>query len=87
MEQLRLKEDLAVGDGDDVRGDVGGHIARLRLDDGQCRQAAAAQLVGELGRAFQQTGVQVEDVAGVSLTSRRTADQQRQGAVSDSVLG
>ncbi len=66
----------------DVRGDVGGHIARLRLDDGQCRQAAAAQLVGELGRAFQQTGVQIEDVARVSLTSRRTADQQRQGAVS-----
>jgi len=87
VEQLRLKEDLAVGDGDDVRGDVGGHIARLRLDDRQCRQAAAAQLVGELGRAFQQTGVQIEDVAGVSLTSRRTADQQRQGAVSDSVLG
>ena len=31
--------------------------------------------------------MQIEDVAGVSLTSRRTADQQRQGAVSDSVLG
>ena len=70
VEQLRLQEDLAVGDGDDVRGDVGGNVARLRLDDGQSRQAAAAQLIGELGRAFQQTGVQIEHVAGVSLTSR-----------------
>jgi len=31
--------------------------------------------------------VQIEHVAGVSLTSRGTADQQRQGTVSDRVLG
>ena len=31
--------------------------------------------------------MQIENVAGVSFTSRRTADQQRQGAVSDGVLG
>ena len=31
--------------------------------------------------------MQVKDIAGVSLTSRRTADQQRQGTVSHSVLG
>ena len=49
---------MTIGDGNDIRGDVGGNIARLRLDDGQSRQAAAAQLIGELGRALQQTGVQ-----------------------------
>ena len=87
MEQFRFQEDLTVGDGDDVGGNVGGNVARLRLDDGQCRQAAAAQLIGELGCAFQQTGMQVKDIAGVSLTSRRTADQQRQGTVSHGVLG
>ncbi len=78
MEQLRFQEDLAVGDGDDVGGNIGGNVTRLRLDDGQSRQAAAAQLIGELGRAFQQTGVQVENIAGVSLASRGTANQQRQ---------
>ena len=87
MEQLRLQEDLTIGDGNDIRGDVGGNIARLRLDDGQSRQAAAAQLIGELGRALQQTGVQIEHVAGVSLTSRGTADQQRQCTVGHGVLG
>ena len=53
VEQLGLQEDLAVGDGDDVRRNVGGNVTRLRLDDGQSRQAAAAQLIGELGRTFQ----------------------------------
>ena len=76
VEQLGLEEDLAIGDGNDVRRDVGGNVARLCLDDGQSRQAAAAQLVGELCGALQQTGVQIEHVAGVSLTSRGTADQQ-----------
>ena len=79
VEQLRFQEDLTIGDGDDVGGDVGRNVARLGLDDGQSRQAAAAQLIGELGRALQQTGVQVENIAGVSLTSRGTADQQRAG--------
>ena len=87
VEQLGLQEDLAIGDGDDVGRDVGRHVARLGLDDGQSRQAAAAQLVGELGRALQQTGVQIEDVAGVGLTSRGTAQQQRQGTVGHGVLG
>ena len=60
---------------------------RVRLDDGQCGQRAAALGVTQLGRALQQAAVQVENVAGVSFTSRRTADQQRQGTVSNSVLG
>ena len=33
-EEARLEEDLAVGDRDDVRRDVGGDVAGLRLDDG-----------------------------------------------------
>ena len=45
------------------------------------------QLIGKLGRALQQTGVQVENIAGVSLTSRGTADQQREGTVGHRVLG
>ena len=49
VEELRLQEDLAVRDRDDVGRDVGGHVAGLRLDDGQSRQRAAAHRVGHLG--------------------------------------
>ncbi len=35
IEEVRLQEDLAVGDGDDVRGNVGGDVARLGFDDRQ----------------------------------------------------
>ena len=77
VEQLCLKEDLTVGDGDDVGGDVGGNVARLRLDDGQCGQRAAALGVTQLGRTLQQAAVQIENVAGVGLASRGTTNQQR----------
>src|SRR5882762_5578981 len=34
-EHVGLEEDLAIGDRNDVRGNVGGDVARLRLDDGE----------------------------------------------------
>ena len=40
-EQVGLEEDLAVGDRDDVRRDVGRHVAGLRLDDRQRGERAA----------------------------------------------
>ena len=86
-EQVRLEEDLAVGDRDDVRGDVGRHVARLRLDDRQRGERAGAVVVGQLHRALQQARVQVEDVARVRLAARRAAEQQRHLAVRVRVLG
>ena len=35
IEKVGLEEDLAVSDRDDVRGNIGGHVVSLRLDDGQ----------------------------------------------------
>src|SRR5699024_7564540 len=80
VEQVRLQEALPVGDRDDVGGDVGRDVVRLGLDDRQAGHRAAAHLVAELRAALEQTGVQVEDVTGVGLTTRRTAQQQRHGA-------
>ena len=40
IEQIRLEIDLTIGDRDDVGGNVGRDVARLRLDDRQCRQRA-----------------------------------------------
>ena len=39
IEEFRLQVNLPVGDGDHVRGDVGGNVACLGLDDRQGRQA------------------------------------------------
>merc|ERR1719470_622499 len=87
VEQLSLQEDLAVRDGDDVGGNVGGHITSLGLDDGQGSEGATSHDVGHLGGTLKQPGVEVEDVTGVSLTARGTPEQQGHLPVSDGLLG
>lgn len=77
VEQLRLQEDLTVGNGNDVGGNVGGHITTLGLNDGQGSQGTTTVLVVHLGGTLEQTRVEVENVTGVSLTSGGTTEQQR----------
>jgi hypothetical protein len=43
-------------------------------------------LVVHLGGTLQQTGVEVEDVTGVSLTARRTTQQQRHLTIGNGLL-
>jgi hypothetical protein len=87
VEQLGLEEDLAVGDGNDVGGNVGRHVTTLGLDDGQDSQRAATVGVVHLGGTLEQTRVQVEDVTGVSLTTGRATEQQRHLTVGNGLLG
>ena len=54
---------------------------------GSAGQAAAAQFVGELRRTLEQSAVQIEDVARIRFTPRRSSQQQRHGTVGDRVLG
>eukprot|EP00967_Tisochrysis_lutea_P118128 scaffold191599_cov27-Tisochrysis_lutea.AAC.1 len=75
VEELGLEEDLAVGDGDDVGGDVCGHIASLGLNDGECGHGATKHLLGHLRGALKEARVQVEDVTGVGLAAGRAAEQ------------
>ncbi len=86
VEEVGLQEDLAVGDGDDVGGDVRRHVVGLGLDDRQRGERATALVVAHAGRALEQAGVQVEHVTGVRLTGRRSAQQQRELAVRLGVL-
>lgn len=86
VEQLSLQEDLAIGNGNDVGGNVSRHITALGLNDGQGSHGTTAKLVVHLGSTLQQTGVQVENVTGVSLTARGTTEQQRHLAVGDGLL-
>ena len=87
IEEVGFQEDLTVGDRDHIGRDVGGNVAGLRLDDRQRRQRATAERVVHAGRALQQAGVQVEDVARIGFAARRAADQQRNLAVRPGVLG
>ena len=87
VEQIRLQEDLPVGNRDDVGRDVGRQVAGLGFDDRQRRQRAAAQLRAQLRRPLQEPRVQVEHVAGVRLATRRAAQQQRDLPVRLRVLG
>merc|ERR1719384_529714 len=87
VEQLSLQEDLSVSDGDDIGGDVGGHVTGLGLNDGQGGEGATSHGVGHLGGTLKQPGVEVEDITGVSLTAWGTPEQQRHLPVSDGLLG
>ena len=69
VEELSLQEDLAVGNRNDVGGDIGRHITALGLNDGQRSHGATAVLVVHLGRTLEQTRVEVEDIAGIGLTT------------------
>lgn len=46
VEELSLQEDLTVGDGDHVGGNVRGHVTGLGLDDGQSGEGATTHFVG-----------------------------------------
>merc|ERR1719264_562139 len=87
VEQLSLQEDLSVSDGNDIGGDVGGHVTSLGLNDGQGSEGATSHGVGHLGGTLKQPGVEVEDITGVSLTAWGTPEQQRHLPVSDGLLG
>ena len=76
MEQARLQEDLTIGNGDNIGGNVGGNIARLGFDDGQSGHAAAAGGLVQPCRPLQKAGVQVEHIAGIGLASGRPLEQQ-----------
>ena len=87
MEELGLEEDLAVRDGDHIGGDVSGHITSLSLDDGKGSQRAGAVSLVHLGCALEQTRMEIEDIAGVGLTTGGSTQEQGHLAVGDGLLG
>ena len=55
VEQLGLKEDLTVGDGDHVGGNIRRNVTRLGLNNGKCRQRTAAAFGGKSCRALKKS--------------------------------
>jgi hypothetical protein len=87
MEELGLKEDLTVRDGDDVSGDVSGDITSLSLNDGESSQGTGTVGLVHLGCALKKTGMEVEDITGVSLTTRGSSEEKGHLTVGNSLLG
>lgn len=87
VEQLGLQEDLTVSDGNDVGGNVSGHITTLGLNDGEGSQGTSTVGLVHLGGTLEETRVQVEDITGVGLTSGGTTEEQRHLTVGNGLLG
>src|SRR5256714_9568838 len=95
-EEIRLEEDLSVGDRDDVGRNVRRHVASLGLDDRERRERAAgledvrpidhARVLAQLRRALEEAGVQIEHVARVGLATRWPPQHQRQLSVRGGLL-
>jgi len=87
VEELGLEEDLSVGDTNDVGGNVSGHISGLGLNDGEGGEGSSSEVPVHLGGALEEAGVEVEDISGVGLTSRRTTEEEGHLTVGDGLLG
>src|SRR4051794_25091152 len=85
-EQVWLQVDLAVGDRDYVRRNVGGYFAFERFDDRQRGERAGAEFVGQLCRPLEQAAMAVEHVARIRFATRWTAKQERQLTIGDGLL-
>ncbi len=90
-EEIRLEEDLPVGNRDDVRRDVGRDVARLRFDDRERGQRAPGLedglvvddrvVLAQLRGALEQARVEIEHVARIRFAPRWAAKDQRDLAV------
>ena len=86
-EELGLKENLTVGNGDNVGGDICGHITSLGLNNGQGGQRTTTVRCVHLGSALKETRMEIEDITGVSLTTRGSSEEEGHLSVSDGLLG
>ena len=87
MEELGLEEDLTIGNGDDISGDIGGHITSLGLNDGEGGEGSSTVVLVHLSCALKETRVKIEDITWVSLTTGRSSEEEGHLTVSDSLLG
>jgi len=87
MEELGLKEDLAIRDRDDIGGDVSGHITSLGLNDGKGSERSSTVGLVHLGCALKKTRMQVEDITWVSLTTGGSSEEKGHLSVSDGLFG
>ena len=87
IEQLSFQEDLSVSDGDDVSGDISGHITSLGFNDRQSSHGSSTEVLVKFGSSFKKSRVQIKHITRVSLSSGRSSQKQRHLSVGNSLLG
>lgn len=87
VEELGLEENLTIGNGNNVGRNVGGHITTLGLNDGKGSKRSSTLSVVHLGGSLKKSGMEVENITGVSLSSGRSSQKKRHLSVGDSLLG
>jgi hypothetical protein len=87
VKELGLKENLSISDRNDIGRNVSRYISSLGLNDGKSGEGSSPELTVHLGSTLEKTRVKVENISGVSLTSRRTTEKKRHLTVSNSLLG
>jgi len=86
-EELSLEEDLTVSNGDNVGGNVSGHITSLGLNDGEGSKRTGTKVLVHLGGTLEETRMEVENITRVSLTTRRSSEEEGHLSVGNSLLG
>lgn len=66
--------------------DICRDITTLGFNDGKGSEGASTKLVAHLGSTLKKTGVEVEDITGVSLTTGGTTKKERHLTVGNSLL-
>ncbi len=87
VKKAGVEHDLAIGDRDQIGRNIGAEIAGVGFRDRQGGQRAAAFFARQFGGAFQQAGVNVENIAWIGLAAGRLAGQQGDFAMAGGVFG
>src|SRR5262249_20391985 len=81
IEQICFQVDLAIGYRNHIRWNISRDITGLRLDYGECGQGAVAVVFSNSRSSFEQTAMQIENIARICLTSGWAFQNQRDLAV------
>ena len=87
VEEFGFQENLSISDRNNVGGNISGHITSLCLNKRKGSQGTTTVLVGHLGGTLQKTGVEVEDISWVSLTSWWTTEKEGHLTIGNGLLG
>ena len=86
MEQLCLQEDLSVCNGNNVGRDIRGNVSCLCLNNRKSSQGTAAVCLVQSCCTLQKSGMEIENISRICLTSRWTTDQQGKCTVGNCML-
>jgi hypothetical protein len=76
IEKLSLQEDLTIGNGDHIGGNIGGHITSLGLNNGEGGEGSGTVGVVHLGCTLEETRVEIEDISWVGLSAGGSSQQE-----------